>query len=438
MAILTKAPRGTQDVLPADSYRWQVVEDIIRETARLYGFKEIRFPTFEHTELYQRSVGDTTDVVQKEMYTFLDKGDRSITLRPEGTAGTVRAMIEHGLLGGVLPVKAYYLTSCFRYEKPQAGRLREFHQFGAELFGAASPTADAEMIALASEIFKMLGVKGLRLAINSIGCPTCRASYHQALTEYFSARKEELCATCRERLATNPMRILDCKSPVCSGIAAGAPVILDFLCDECKEHFEGVKARLSDLEIPYTVDPGIVRGLDYYTKTVFEFISDDIGAQGTVCGGGRYDGLVAELGGASTPALGFGMGLERLLLLLQAQGIELPEPRPCELYLVSIGEAANRLALALTNALRKEGFYVDCDQMGRSVKAQMKYADKLGSVYTLVLGEDELQSGKAQLKQMDTGETRQVELSASALSEVLYQAGTDRLNDALADWFPQE
>ncbi len=438
MAILTKAPRGTQDVLPADSYRWQVVEDIIRETARLYGFKEIRFPTFEHTELYQRSVGDTTDVVQKEMYTFLDKGDRSITLRPEGTAGTVRAMIEHGLLGGVLPVKAYYLTSCFRYEKPQAGRLREFHQFGAELFGAASPTADAEMIALASEIFKMLGVTGLRLAINSIGCPTCRASYHQALTEYFSARKEELCATCRERLATNPMRILDCKSPVCSGIAAGAPVILDFLCDECKEHFEGVKARLSDLEIPYTVDPGIVRGLDYYTKTVFEFISDDIGAQGTVCGGGRYDGLVAELGGAPTPALGFGMGLERLLLLLQAQGIELPEPRPCELYLVSIGEAANRRALALTNALRKEGFYVDCDQMGRSVKAQMKYADKLGSVYTLVLGEDELQSGKAQLKQMDTGETRQVELSAAALSEVLYQAGTDRLNDALADWFPQE
>ncbi len=427
MALLTKAPRGTQDVLPQDSYRWNALEQLLREEARISGFREIRFPTFEHTELFSRSVGGTTDVVQKEMYTFNDKGNRSITLRPEGTAGTVRAVLEHGLLGGALPLKVYYITSCFRYEKPQAGRLREFHQFGAELFGSASPQADAELISLADGIFSQLGVKGLRLSINSIGCPKCRAEYHKALLQYFTGHKDSLCPTCQDRLETNPMRILDCKSPICSEIAAGAPVILDYLCDDCKEHFEGVKERLTALGLEYTVNPRIVRGLDYYTKTVFEFISDEIGAQGTVCGGGRYDGLVEELGGKPTPALGFGMGLERLLLLLESQGIALPEQQPCDLYLIPCGSEAAKKALALTAALRKEGFYVDCDEMERSVKAQMKFADKLGALHTAVIGDDELAAGKVTLRNMADGTRTEVALDADALTKFLYGSYADRM-----------
>lgn len=409
MAIITKAPRGTQDVLPSQSYRWQYIEKVVRDVSKNFGFKEIRFPTFEHTELFTRSVGDTTDVVQKEMYTFLDKGERSITLRPEGTACVVRSAVENNLLAEALPLKVSYVTSCFRYEKPQAGRLREFHQFGAEMFGSPSPDADAQLIALANSVFEVLGVKNLTLKINSIGCPECRKNYHEALIKYFSERKEELCGTCLSRLEKNPMRILDCKSPVCSSIASGAPKITDFLCESCSEHFDGVKKRLEVLGIDYVVDSSIVRGLDYYTKTVFEFVSENIGAQGTVCGGGRYDGLVKEIGGADTPALGFAIGLERLLLLLDACGIEIEKPSVCDIYIASLGENAQIKSTQLVCDLRKLGIYAENDTMNRSLKAQMKYADKIGAKYSMVIGDDEIAKNKANIKNMESGEVCEIE-----------------------------
>lgn len=430
MAVQYRAPRGTQDVLPGESYRWRFVEDLVTEVSALYGFRQIRFPTFEHTELFARSVGDTTDVVQKEMYTFTVEGtDRSITLRPEGTAGTMRAVLERGLLNEALPLKLSYLTSCFRYEKPQAGRLREFHQFGVEMLGSASPTADAEVIGVGDEIFRTLGIKGLELQINSIGCPECRAEYHKALKTYFEGHKEKLCETCHTRLEKNPMRLLDCKSPVCSEIAKGAPLVLDYLCDECSEHFDAVKKRLELMGTPYVVNPKIVRGLDYYTRTVFEFVSSDLGAQSTVCGGGRYDGLVEELGGPKTPGLGFAMGLERLLLILEAQGIEIPLEKHCNLYIANIGETAGVKAFELVNALRREGFYAECDSMGRSLKAQMKYADKIGARLSMVLGDDELANGKAKVKNMTTGETNEV--SFDGLSDALYNLGVEDILSAI-------
>ena len=417
MAIITKAPRGTQDVLPSQSYRWQYIEKVVREVSKNFGFKEIRFPTFEHTELFTRSVGDTTDVVQKEMYTFLDKGERSITLRPEGTACVVRSAVENNLLAEALPLKVSYVTSCFRYEKPQAGRLREFHQFGAEMFGASSPDADAQLICLANSIFEVLGVSNLTLKINSIGCPECRKNYHEALIKYFSEHTDELCGTCLSRLEKNPMRILDCKSPICSEIAKGAPKITDFLCDECSEHFNGVKKRLEVLGIDYTVDSSIVRGLDYYTKTVFEFVSENIGAQGTVCGGGRYDGLVKEIGGADTPALGFAIGLERLLLLLDACDIEIEKPSVCDIYIASLGENAQIKSTSLVCNLRKLGIYAENDTMGRSLKAQMKYADKIGAKYSMVIGDDEINQNKANIKNMENGET--VEIAFDKIQDFL-------------------
>ena len=341
MSEINRAIKGTNDILPDDSHRWQFVEGKMLEIASLYGYKEIRVPVFEHTEVFQRSVGDTTDVVQKEMYTFDDKGGRSITLRPELTAGVIRSAIEKGLVNGSLPQKVCYIGGCYRYEKPQAGRLREFHQFGVECIGAAAPSADAEVIALARQVLTEIGVKKISLEINSIGCPECRKAYHAALKEYFSNNIEELCGTCKERLDRNPMRILDCKSPVCSDLAKNAPVVIDYLCDDCKSHFEGVKKHLDAAGIKYTVNPHIVRGLDYYTRTVFEFVSGDIGAQSTVCGGGRYDGLVNQMGGPSVPALGFGMGIERLMLVLDAQKTELPKINTCELYIATMGEAAS-------------------------------------------------------------------------------------------------
>lgn len=410
MALLTKAIRGTQDALPRDSYKWQFVEDIMRQEAKLHGFREIRTPVFEHTELFQRSVGETTDVVQKEMYTFLDKGGRSITLRPEGTAGAVRSMLEHGLYNDGLPQKVFYLISCYRYEKPQAGRLREFHQFGMETFGTASPAADAELIAMVSSLFARFGVRDLTLELNSIGCPGCRAEYHKALKEYFEGYKDELCDTCRDRLERNPMRILDCKSPVCSKIAAGAPTVLDYICDGCREHFDGVKAYLDAAGIPYTVNPRIVRGLDYYTRTVFEFVSNAIGAQGTVCGGGRYDGLVKEMGGQAMPSLGFAMGIERLLMLMENQGIEIPAPPTCDLYIAGLGEKAALEAFRMVKQVRASSLCAECDIAGRSLKAQMKYADKIGAKFSLVLGDNELDEGKASLKNMKNGEITAVPL----------------------------
>lgn len=410
MALITKAIKGTKDVLPNESYKNQYIEATCLGVAENFGYKEMRTPVFEHTELFQRGVGDTTDVVQKEMYTFDDKGGRSITLRPEGTAGAARAFLENGLSNEALPQKICYLTSCYRYEKPQAGRLREFHQFGIECFGATSPLADAEMISLAKQIFDELGVKDLHLELNSIGCPKCRAEYHKALKEYFSQYKDKLCDTCNDRLERNPMRILDCKSPVCSEIAKGAPVVLDYLCDECREHFQKVKSYLDAANIEYIVNPQIVRGLDYYTKTVFEFVSDAIGSQGTVCGGGRYDGLLEELGGQHTPSLGFAMGLERLQLVMEAQGCNFPEPSRPDLFIVAMGEKATLKAVEIAKDMRDEGFSVVYDLNGRSLRAQMKYADKLGAKFNVVIGDNEVENKVVSLKDMATGESSEINL----------------------------
>lgn len=410
MALITNAIKGTLDVLPKESYKTQYVESAVREIAENFGFYEMRTPVFEHTELFQRSVGETTDVVQKEMYTFEDKGGRSITLRPEGTAGAARAFLENGLFNEALPQKIYYLTSCYRYEKPQAGRLREFHQFGVEAFGAGNPAQDAEIIALANEVFNYLGVQNLTLEINSIGCPTCRAAYQKALKAYFERYQSDLCETCRGRLDRNPMRILDCKSPVCSKIAADAPKILDYLCDDCRAHFDAVQQYLNAMKIDFTVNPEIVRGLDYYTRTVFEFVSNEIGAQGTVCGGGRYDGLLEELGGKPMPACGFGMGMERLLLLMDAQNTPFPERKGCDIYFASMGEKANLESARLALDLRNEGLSAQFDTVGRGLKAQMKYADKLGALYTVVLGDNELETRKAQLKNMKDGALTEISL----------------------------
>lgn len=410
MALITKAIKGTKDVLPKDAYKNQYIESTALDVAERFGYKEIRTPVFEHTELFQRGVGDTTDVVQKEMYTFDDKGGRSITLRPEGTAGAARSYLENGLCNEALPQKVCYITSCYRYEKPQAGRLREFHQFGIECFGTSSPLADAEIIALASTIFNELGVKDLSLEINSIGCPECRAKYHEALKEYFRERKDELCDTCNERLERNPMRILDCKSPICSEIAKDAPVVLDYLCDECREHFEAVKGYLTAQNIEFTVNPHIVRGLDYYTKTVFEFVSNSIGAQGTVCGGGRYDGLIEELGGQKTPSLGFGMGLERLMLLMEAQDCEFPQDKVPDLFIVALGDKATLKTVEIAKDMRTEGYTCLYDLNGRSLKAQMKYANKLGAKYVIVLGDKEVEEKIATLKNMKDGEETEIAL----------------------------
>lgn len=410
MALVTKAIKGTKDVLPKDVHKNQYIEATALDIAEKFGYKEIRTPVFEHTELFQRGVGDTTDVVQKEMYTFDDKGGRSITLRPEGTAGAVRSYLENGLCNEALPQKVCYIGPFFRYEKPQAGRLREFHQFGVECFGTASPLADAELIALGKSIFDTLEVKDISLEINSIGCPTCRAEYHKALKEYFSARKDELCDTCRDRLDRNPMRILDCKSPVCSEIAKDAPVVTDYLCEECKEHFEKVQQYLKAMNIDYTINPKIVRGLDYYTKTVFEFISNSIGAQGTVLGGGRYDGLVDELGGQKTPSLGFAMGLERIMLLMEAQNAPFPDANVPDLFVVALGDKATLKAVEIVKDMRAEGFGALMDLNQRSVRAQMKYADKLGAKFNIVIGDNEVETGVAKLKNMASGEETEIAL----------------------------
>jgi histidyl-tRNA synthetase len=411
MGVITKKIKGTEDVLPKDSYRWQFVEDVMRKESASYGFKEIRTPVFEHTELFARGVGQTTDVVQKEMYTFDTKGGESVTLRPEGTAGAARAVLEHGLVNDSLPIKASYFVSCYRYEKPQAGRLREFHQFGLECYGTQSPVADAELICAAQSIFDRLGIKQLRLEINSIGCPTCRAEYHKALKEYFYGYKDELCETCNSRLEKNPMRILDCKSPVCSKIAQGAPKITDYLCDECKEHFASVQKYLDAAGVEYTINPTIVRGLDYYTKTVFEFVTDFIGAQGTVCGGGRYDGLIEELGGKHLPSLGFAMGIERLLMLMdKQQGIEIPKPSTCDLYVAVMGESASLKSFEIIKAVRSCGLIAETDVVGRGLRAQMKYADKIGAKFSMVLGDNEIEQGKAVIKNMSSGEQTEIVL----------------------------
>ena len=404
MATVT-APKGTADILPRDSYKWQYLEKNIRDICDKYGFSEIRTPVFEHTEVFVRGVGDTTDVVTKEMYTFEDKGGRSITLRPEGTAGIVRSFIENGLFNDALPSKLYYLINCFRYEKPQKGRLRQFSQFGIELFGATNPLTDATVISLPYNLLRRIGINDIELHINSIGCKECRGKYRQALIEFFEDKKDSLCPTCNERLYKNPMRILDCKSEICKDLSKGAPCILDYLCDDCNTHFEGVKQYLDGMGIAYTVDPTIVRGLDYYNRTVFEFISNNIGAQGTVCGGGRYDGMTEQLGGASYPGIGFAMGLERIMLLLEEKEIEKPVP---DIYIAAMGDRAKLYSAVLANRLINEGVSAEYDLMDRSLKAQMKYANKTGAKTTVVIGDNELDNGKAILKNMANGNSAEI------------------------------
>ena len=417
MDLITKAPKGTQDLTPAQTQRWRLAEQVFISEAELNGFGEIRTPAFEHTELFQRGMGDVTDVVEKQMYTFEDKAGRSVTLRPEGTAGAVRAMLENGLYNAGYPVKLYYNIPCYRYEKPQAGRMREFRTFGVEVFGAAEPIADAQLIAMALSSFKRLGLKDVGLQLNSIGCPACRKDYHNALKEYFSSHKDQLCDTCLSRLDRNPMRILDCKNPECKELAAAAPVITDYLCEDCRAHFHKVQEYLTALEIPFELDPGLVRGLDYYTRTVFEFPSKSLGF--ALGGGGRYDGLVEEIGGNPTPGLGFGLGMDRVMLALEEQNVEFPEPVKCEVYIAAMGEAAQAKALALVNALHSCGVPADCDICGRGLKAQMKYAGKIGAKFSMVIGDDELSSGKAALKDMSSGETKKIRIDDSFVDDYI-------------------
>lgn len=411
---MIQIPKGCKDVLPAQVYAWHKIEDAARAVAEAYAFKEIRTPVFEHTELFSRGVGDTTDIVNKEMYTFLDKGGRSVTLRPEGTAGVARAFIEHGLAGGVLPFKAYYLISAFRYERPQAGRLREFHQFGCELYGAAGAAADAEVISLAARFLKTLGLKEVALQINSIGCKTCRARYHEALKGYFAPHLDEMCGDCRSRFEKNPMRILDCKEEGCKAIAAGAPRMLDYLCDDCRAHFEEVKRLLTAAGVAYTVNPSIVRGLDYYSRTVFEFVSAAAGAQGTVLGGGRYDTLLEQVGDRSVPAVGFAAGMERLLMVMEAEGCMPPADMGPACYLAGMDGASREKAFLLAEQLRGKGISCEIDLMERSIKSQFKYADKAGAQFVIVLGERELAEGAAQVKDMRNSASECVKLEELA------------------------
>lgn len=400
-------PKGTNDMLHVDAYKWKYVENSLKNLAAEYGIREIRTPIFEHTELFSRGVGETTDVVQKEMYTFEDKGGRSVTLKPEGTAGTVRAFIQHSVYADAQPTKMYYFTPVFRYENVQKGRLRQHHQFGVEMFGSKEASMDAEIISLAMRAFKEFGVKDLSLNINSIGCPKCRNKYNEALKEFLNQNYDELCGTCKSRFEKNPMRILDCKEKKCKEINKNAPVILDYICEECQDHFDNLKRYLEVMGIEYKIDPYIVRGLDYYTKTVFEVINKDI----TVCGGGRYDKLIEEIGGPDMPAVGFGMGLERLLMTLEEENIEIPKPDLLDLYIGSMGDVANLQSFNIIYNLRKLGLSCDGDHMKKSVKAQMKFANKLGANYSMILGDYELSNKKANLKRMSDGEIFEVDLT---------------------------
>lgn len=406
--LITKAPKGTEDLLPDQSYRWQYLEKQFKTVCDNFGYREIRMPTFEHTELFERGVGDTTDVVEKQMYTFTDKGGRSITLRPEGTASAARSYLQNSIYASPAPAKMYYNISCFRYENKQKGRLREFHQFGVEAFGAKDAGIDAEIISLANTFLKRVGLSDVSLHINSIGCPECRRRYNEALKEFLRPKLSELCGTCKSRFERNPSRILDCKSPICNSLCDGAPVHLDYLCDDCREHFEKLQKELANLGIDFIVDSGIVRGLDYYTKTVFEFISGSF----TVCGGGRYDGLIEQFGGDPTPGIGFGLGIERLLLRLDETGVVIPVENKLDIYIAPLGAEAQLLAKKIVYNLRSAGINAETDCMERSLRAQMKYADKLNCKYTLVLGDSEIENNSAKIKNMETGEQTEIALSA--------------------------
>lgn len=407
-------PKGTKDMLPQEAYKWHYIENIAREVAACFGFKEIRTPMFEHTELFLRGVGETTDIVTKEMYTFDDKGGRSMTLRPEGTAGVARCFIENGLHQGVMPMKAYYIASIFRYEKPQNGRLREHHQFGVEVYGGAGADTDAEVIKLAYTVLKKCGLS-VKLYINSMGCPDCRKKYNEALKGYFADKLDKLCPTCRERYNKNPLRILDCKEEGCKALCKDAPKIIDYLCEDCSAHFKKLQELLADCGVAYEINPFIVRGLDYYTKTVFEFVTTALGSQGTVCGGGRYDNLISQLGGTPTCGVGFGMGIERLLMLMEAENVIIPERENVKLYIATMGNAAYKKAFEIVSALRDKGVKAEVDHAGRGIKAQFKYADKIHAENVVTLGENELASGIAQIKHMADGSLKQVKIDEISL-----------------------
>ena len=410
--MLSKAPRGTRDILPKEVYKWQYVEKKFREICALYGYEEMRTPIFEHTEVFTRSVGDTTDIVQKEMYTFTDKGDRQISLKPEGTAGTIRAFIESKLYADTQPTKLFYITPCFRYERPQAGRQRQFHQFGIEVLGSDQPSIDAEVISLAVQFFNELGLKDLSVNINSVGCPHCREEYNKKLKEYLDAKSDVLCDTCLERKEKNPMRVIDCKNPTCKENLHDIPFMIDYLCDDCKDHFNKLQEYLREMDIKFVVDKTIVRGLDYYRKTAFEIISNDIGSQSTVCGGGRYDGLVEQLGGPKgISGIGFGLGAERLLLTLENNNIEIENPKSTDIYIATIGDAAKTKSFGLIKSLRDNHISTDIDHLGKSLKAQFKYSDKINAKYTIVIGDDELAGDSATLKNMSTSEQTTVKIS---------------------------
>ena len=413
--MLCKVLKGMKDVLPAESARWRALEREMSKMALINGYREIRTPVVEHTELFARSAGESSDVVRKEMYTFMDKGERSITLKPESTAGTVRAFLESGLYAQALPCKMYYINAPhFRYEAPQSGRLREHHQFGMECFGAAQPSADAELIVLVINLLSSFGLKNLSVRINSIGCPNCRPAYQQNIREYLYSKKDELCKACQERMEINPMRALDCKESRCKTALADAPVMMDHLCDECREHFEMLKQYLEAAGVKYTVDPRIVRGLDYYTKTVFEIITETPNGELTVCGGGRYDKLVEEIGGPSIPAVGFGMGIERVLMLLDEleEGeckLQIEEEMP-EVFVACLNKSLSLQAFSMTQKFRAAGLRAEMDHQGRSLKAQFKYADKLNAKFIAILADDELARGVVKLRNMATKEEAEVEL----------------------------
>lgn len=417
--MITNAPKGTKDIMPKDVYKWQFVEKAFKEMCEKHGFKEVRTPTFEHTELFTRGVGDTTDIVEKQMYTFNDYANRSITLKPEGTSPVVRAFVEHKIYAEVQPTKMYYIIPCFRYEKPQSGRLREFHQLGIETFGTGNMMADAEIISLAYDFLNNLGIKDVELRINSIGCPDCRKSHREALKAFLQPKYDQLCDTCKGRFDRNPLRILDCKSPVCQELVQGAPMMIDYLCDDCRTAFEELQENLTAMGIPFTVDPGIVRGLDYYTKTAFEFVSNNIGAQGTVCGGGRYDNLIHEVGGPDIPGVGFGLGIERLLLVMEANGIEIPEPENIDIFIAFMGTRGKNFGMKLMRELRAAGVKTEMDVLSRNLKGQLKYADRIGAKYTVVIGDNELDEGALVLKDMNN--STQETIAIDNIKEVLIE-----------------
>lgn len=415
---MIQKPKGTKDILPDESYKWQYIENNVKSLLECYRMKEIRVPVFEHTELFSRGVGETTDVVQKEMYTFEDKGGRSLTLRPEGTAGVVRSYIENGMASLPSPLKFWYEMPMYRYENVQKGRYREFTQIGVEVIGTDSYLADVETILLGLNIFERLEIPNIKLNINSIGCPTCRAKYQEALRDFIRPNLDSYCDTCKTRFEKNPMRILDCKEKKCKEMNQGAPVILDYLCDDCREHFENVKSLLEKSGVKYEIDPNIVRGLDYYTRTVFEFVSEDDGL--TVLGGGRYDGLIKEVGGQDTPAIGFAMGVERLLQIFEKYNADKFVKNNTQLYIATIGEKAEVFATNLVTDLRYGDVIAEKDICGRSLKAQFKYADKIGALYVITIGDDEVDTKLAKIKNMKTGEEKEVSLNPASIIESMF------------------